>query len=179
MKRIRRSDRGTTLVELLVVLALVSAMVLVAADLVVHSIKLLGATGRSVRNPLVVHVTGRLRNDIQAAAGVRNPEESWADTPLEIRTRNNRILRFEVVDGNLMRRSIGIDGNLEDERLLLRGITAWWWQTPVPGVVDLRVGYLIYPGTETQASRDVGYAKERRTENLRFAIRGYGGTRRW
>lgn len=179
MKWLTSSDRGTTLVELLVVLALISIMVLVAADLVVHSIKLVGATGRSVRNPLVVHVTGRLRNDIQTAAGVRNPENSWADTPLAIRTRNSRILQFEVVEGNLFRRNMTLEGNVEDERLLLRGVTAWWWQAPAPGVVDLRIGYLIYPGTEKQSSRDVGYGKERRTENLRFAIRGHGSTRRW
>lgn len=179
MRFVDTKDRGTTLVELLVVLALVSVMVLVAADLIVHSIKLVGATGRSVRNPLVVHVTGRLRNDIQTAFGVRDPEASWSDTPLEIRTRDHRILRFEVVGGNLMRHNLSADGSLLDERLLLRGITAWWWQVPAPGVVDLRIGYLVAPGTEKQSSRDVGYAKERRTENLRFALRGYGLNRRW
>jgi prepilin-type N-terminal cleavage/methylation domain-containing protein len=63
-------QRGTSLVELLVVLALLSVMVLVAAQLVVHSMQLLGATGRAVGNPLVVHVTSRLRHDVQEAAMV-------------------------------------------------------------------------------------------------------------
>jgi len=57
------------LVELLVVLALLSLMVVAASQLVIHSIQLLGATGRSVRNPVLVHVTNRLRNDVQEAAG--------------------------------------------------------------------------------------------------------------
>jgi prepilin-type N-terminal cleavage/methylation domain-containing protein len=61
-------DHGTTLVELLIVLALLSVVVLVAAELVTHSLRLVGAVGRSVRNPLTVQVNERLRSSCGPAA---------------------------------------------------------------------------------------------------------------
>ena len=72
---------------LLPLLALLSVMVLAAAQLVIHSIQLLGATGRSVRNPILVHVTNRLRNDVQEAAGVVSVEDVWTEDPLVLTTR--------------------------------------------------------------------------------------------
>lgn len=172
-------DRGTTLVELLVVLALMSVMVLVAAELVVQSIRLLGATGKAVRNPMLVHVETRLRNDVQEAAGLVAIEDIWSEEPIELLTRIGGVTRFEVIEGNLVRQTItpGKEGN--EERVLLRGITSWWWRSPAPNVVDINISYLISPPPEKQASREVGYEKERRVETLRFAIRGGGGGRQW
>ena len=74
-----RPARGTSLVELMIVLALIGVMALLAADLVTHSMTLLGAVGRSVRNPLVAHVIARFgplgRN---LAAGLIGASGTWA-----------------------------------------------------------------------------------------------------
>ena len=173
------SSSGTTLVELLVVLALVSIMVVVAAELLGHSIGLLGATGRAVRNPLIVHVNDRIRRDIQEAAGIQAIETIWSEDPLEIRSRSNAIIRYEVVDGHLVRSSISPATGARDERVLLRGVTSWWWRSTAPAVVDINIGHLIHLPPEYQASRTVGYERERRIENLRFAMRGGWGGARW
>ena len=174
-----RAARGTSLVELLVVLALLSMMMLAAAQLVIHSIQLLGATGRSVRNPILVHVTNRLRNDVQEAAGVTAVEDMWTEDPLELTTRTGGLVRIGVENGSLVRRTV-IPGSGEfEERVLLRGVVSWWWRSPVPGVVDLNIGYLVNPETEHHSSRGVGYARQRRQENLRFSIRGGGAGSRW
>ena len=172
-------NRGTTLVELLVVLALMSIMVLVAAELVTQSIRLLGATGRAVQNPMLVHVSNRLRNDIQEAAGLVAIEDIWFEGPLLLASRSGGITSIEVVDGNLVRKTIAPGSGSVEERVLLRGVTSWWWRALEPGVVDINIGYLINPPPEKQASREVGYDKERRIETLRFAIRGGGGGRQW
>ena len=174
-----REHRGTSLVELLVVLALLSIMVLVAADLVVHSVQLLGATGRSVRNPILVHVTSRLRNDVQEAAAVTNPDTMWSEDPLVLATRAGGLVHIGVEDGNLVRRNVMPGSGTVEERVLLRGVTSWWWRSPEAGVVDLNIGYLVNPAPERRISRDPGYGLERRKENLRFAIRGSGGGTRW
>jgi len=174
-----RTSHGTSLVELLVVLALLSIMVLVAADLVVHSVRLLGATGRSVRNPILVHVTSRLRNDVQEAAAITNPDTMWSEDPLVLATRAGGLVHIAVEDGNLVRRNMAPGSGAVKERVLLRGVTSWWWRSPVPGVVDLNIGYLINPSPERSVSRDPGYGLERRKENLRFAIRGSGGGTHW
>jgi len=174
-----RAERGTSLPELLVVLALLGLMVLVAADLVTHSMTLLGATGRSARNPLVAHVITRLRGDVEDAAGLRSAAFAWSRGPLELWAQDGTVVRLELDDGRLVRRTGAAVGPPSDEQVLLREITAWWWKSPAPGVVDLRIGYLVHPEPEQHASRTVGFGRVRRTENLRFALRGSGGGTRW
>ena len=171
--------RGTSLVELLVVLALLSVMILVGAQLVVHSMQLLGATGRAVSNPLVVHVTSRLRHDVQEAAALQWQDSIWTEGPLVLITHDGTYVSIALEDGNLVRAQTASPGTPPDRRVILRGVTAWWWRAPVEGVVDLNITYLVNPEPERQSSRDVGYGLERRQENLRFTIRGGGGGTRW
>jgi prepilin-type N-terminal cleavage/methylation domain-containing protein len=174
-----KPDRGTSLVELLVVLALLSVMILVGAQLVVHSMQLLGATGRAVSNPLVVHVTSRLRHDVQEAAALQREESVWTEEPLVLISHTGTFVSIARENGNLVRTQMAGLGASPERRVILRGVTAWWWRNPVEGVVDLNITYLVNPEPERQASRDVGYGLERRQENLRFAIRGGGGGTRW
>ncbi len=172
------SSRGTSLVELLVVLALLSMMILVAAELVTHSMQLLGATGRAVRNPLVVHVTARLRRDIQEAAGLQHEEWTWSQEPLVLVHHDGSLVSILVEDGSLVRETLAA-GGLPDRRVILRGVTSWWWRSPMDDTVDVNIGYLVNPAPERSVSRDPGYGLERRNENLRFAIRGGNGGTRW
>jgi len=174
---VRRHQGGTTLVELLVVLALLSLMVLVAADLIVHSIKLLGAVGRAARNPLVVQVNERLRRDVQGAAWLLGGEEIWSEQPLVLRGQEGGRLRLALVNDELVRTSEAAGGGAAAEQVLLRGVTAWWWRSPSPGVVDISYTHLAAPPPESNASREPGFELERRTETLRLAIRGGGGWR--
>ena len=173
------SGRGTSLIELLVVLALLSTMILVAADLIVHSMRLLDATGRAVRNPLVVHVTSRLRHDVQEAAGVVVEAWSWSEDPMILLHHDGSQITVSLEGGNLVRSKTGGAGAPSEQRVILRGVTSWWWRSPVPGVVDINITYLVNPEPERRVSRDPGYGLERRKENLRFAIRGSGGGARW
>jgi hypothetical protein len=166
-------------VELLVVLALLSLMVVAASQLVIHSIQLLGATGRSVRNPILVHVTNRLRNDVQESVGVTTSADVWSEDPLELRTRTGGLVRIGLENGNLVRRTVAPGSGDLEARVLLRGVVSWWWRSPESGVVDLNIVYLVNPETEHRSAREVGYARERRNETLRFAIRGGGEGSRW
>ena len=174
-----KAHQGTTLVELLVVVALVGIMVIASAQLITHSIGLLGATGRAVRNPVMVHVNERVRRDLQEAAGLEAVEMIWSEDPLVIRTRAGGIVRYSVVEGSLVREVVSAAGETDDERVVLRGVTSWWWRSTAPSVVDINIGHLIHLPPEYQASRVVGYERERRTENLRFATRGGWGGAQW
>jgi hypothetical protein len=175
----RRHPGGTTLVELLVVLALLSLMVLVAADLIVHSVKLIGAVGRAARNPLVLQVNERLRRDVQEAAWLLGGEEIWSEGPLVLRGQEGGRLRVALVGGELVRASEDAGGGAAAEQVLLRGVTAWWWRSPSPGVVDISYTHLTAPLPESRVSREPGFELERRTETLRLTIRGGGGGWRW
>ena len=175
----QRSGRGTSLVELLVVLALLSTMVLLAAQLIVHSMQLLGATGRAVRNPLVVHVISRLRHDVQEAAALQTQPWSWTEDALVLVNHDGSLTRIGFEGGSLVRERIGGLDEPEYRRVILRGVTSWWWRRPAVGVVDLNITYLVNPTPEHHLSRDPGYGLERRKENLRFTIRGGTGGDRW
>jgi hypothetical protein len=175
----KRGHLGTSLVELLVVLALLSVMVIAAAQLVVHSMQLLGATGRAVRNPLVVHVTSRIRHDVQEAAGLKHHEWVWSDEPLTLVNHDGSSVSLALDGGNLVRSKTEGAGSSAENRVILRGVTAWWWRSPVDDVVDVNITYLVNPAPERQVSRAAGHELERRQENFRFAIRGGGGGTRW
>lgn len=172
-------QEGTTLVELLVVVALVGIMVAGTAQLITHAIGLLGATGRAVRNPVMVHVNERIRRDIQEAAGLTAVEMIWSEAPLEIRTRTGGTVVYSVVDGNLVRAAVSAAGGTTDRRVVLRGVTSWWWRSTAPSVVDINVGHVIHLPPEKISSRVAGYDLERRIENLRFAVRGGWGGSQW
>jgi prepilin-type N-terminal cleavage/methylation domain-containing protein len=173
------SRQGTTLVELLVVLALVSIMIVAAAQLITHSVGLLGAAGRAVRNPIMVQVNERIRRDVQEGAGLTTVETTWTEDPLEIRTHDAKVIRYSVVDGNLVRTVIDGGGVSVEDRVLLRGVTSWWWRSTAPSVVDINIGHLVHPPPESISSRMVGYGQERRIDNLRFANRGGWGRAQW
>ena len=173
------NQRGTSLAELLVVLALIGIMVVAAAQIITHSIRLLGATGRALSNPMMVHVNERIRRDIQEAAGLMAVEMVWSRDPLDIRTRSGGIVVYSVVNGNLVREVFSGAGEATDERVVLRGVTSWWWRSTAPSVVDVNIGHLVYLPPEYHASRKVGYETERQIENLRFAARGGWGGAQW
>ena len=179
------SVRGATLVELLVVLLLLSVMVLVAAQLVTHAVRLLGATAQSVRNPIAVVVTERLRRDAQEAGVVEELSAVWTSRPLELRTRSGGVVRWSVADGNLVRAALGPTGSLLDSRVVLRGVTRWQWRSPSSGVVDVAYGHLAAPPPEQLAPPGSSDGRDRlgeagqHIEFLRFAIRGGGGGLRW
>ena len=65
--------------------------------------KLLDATGRAVRNPLVVHVTSRLRHDVQEAAALQSAEWSWSEDPLVLINHDGSRVRVELEGRNLVR----------------------------------------------------------------------------
>ena len=171
--------RGASLVELLVVLLLLSVMVLVAAQLVTQSVRLLGATAAAVHNPVAVVVTERLRRDVQEARGVAAQAPEWIEDPLELRLAAGRRLRWSVVDGDLVRTTLAPGGAVLDSRIVLRGVVSWWWRTTSPGVVDVSYGYLLARAPETPGSGMPGSERLRRVENLRFAVRGGGGGSGW
>ncbi len=89
------------------------------------------------------------------------------------------LVHIWLEDGALVRATDGGPGGGAEERVLLRGVSSWWWRSPVTGVVDLNIGYLVNPEPEQQTARDAVSTLEHRQESLRFAIRGSGGGRRW
>ena len=91
-------------------LTLVSIMMVAGAQLITHSVRLLGPPGPPVLDPVMVHVDERIRRDVQEAAELTTVESIWSEESLEIRTRTDSIVRYSVVDGSLVREELSAAG---------------------------------------------------------------------
>ena len=77
-----RTDRGATLIELLVALALLSSIAVLSAQLVIQSTKLIDTTARASRNPNLVIATEWIRRDVYEAVSVVGEDLGWTEGPL-------------------------------------------------------------------------------------------------
>lgn len=169
-------DRGFTVFELLIVLALTSVVVLAAAQLVGEAAQLVDGAGRAMRSPSFTLTVATIRRDVQVAAGVTmSTTPGWSKDSLELVAWDGRRVRF-VFDGDaVVREELDELGQPSARRVLARGITSWWWRTPNPWTVDVRITAMVNPDP-IPARRA---STLRRTETRRFVMRGAPGGRSW
>ncbi len=171
-----RRESGYSVIELLIALALVTVIVIGAAQLIAESVVLLDRAGRAVRNPSLTLAAAAVRRDVQGAVALACPPPvSWTQTPLEVLDWEGRRTGIRHEGDALVRITYGVDGFPKGRRVLTRGVVSWWWRVSGPGAVDVRLTALAVPGPG--AGR--GSGTFRLTETRRFALRGAGGGRRW
>ncbi len=174
------NERGATVVELLVSLALISVVFVAAGPLILQSIKLFDATGRSLTDPSASLVGSWLRRDIHSAASLHSWSDEWGNETLVLLSHDKEIITYEVDDSSLIRRRLDLAGELIDRRVILRNITYWRWRA-LQGFVDVQI---VLPGhvDPTRAAlirdRQRATASTQKIENFSFSLRGRGG-RTW
>jgi prepilin-type N-terminal cleavage/methylation domain-containing protein len=169
-------NRGFTVPELLVVLALMSVVVLAAAQLVGEAVQLVDGAGRTMRSPSFTLAMATIRRDVQLAAGaVTSMTTGWSEDTLELLSWDGRRVRVFVDGDAIVRETVDEVGRSTGRRVLARGISSWWWRTPNPWTVDLRITAMVIPDP-IPARRAIVV---RRTETRRFVMRGSPGGRSW
>jgi prepilin-type N-terminal cleavage/methylation domain-containing protein len=168
-------SRGYSLIELLVTLAVMSVVVLAAAQLVGESASLFHATDRAVSSPPLARVTGALRRDIQAAVGVPVPSPGWARQPLELTVWDGSRVRFTLEDRTLVRLSYDSLGRSTGRRVLASGVSSWKWRSVTPLVVEVSISIAAGRTGDSLGAESV----ESRTTSRRFAFRGWPNGRSW
>jgi prepilin-type N-terminal cleavage/methylation domain-containing protein len=169
-------DRGYTVPELLTVLALTSVVVLAAAQLVGEAVQLADGTGRAMRSPTITLAMAAMRRDVQdAAAAVMPVAPGWSEDTLELIFWDGRRVRLSLEHDAIVREGVDRLGKPTGRRVLVRGVTSWWWRTPNPWTVDLRMNAMVHsdPGTARRVTA------HRRSETRRFVMRGSPGGRVW
>jgi len=172
-------QRGATLVELLVALALLSTVAVVTAQLVIQSTRLMDTAARASRNPDLVLAMEWLRRDLYEARAVPGPGEVWRGEPLVVTAQHGGWIAYAVVEGRLLRTD-GTPGSTPTEtRALLSGVTGWRWRYDDGAAVRIELKTYANPHAHQNLAGNRSHRLERVTENLTFALRGRPGGAAW
>lgn len=171
-----RSDRGATLLEVLVGAVLMASLVLVGARLVERSVTVVARVGREARGPSFELVRSQLRRDTQEALGVVSGAIGWSPGTLILVHKGGRTVEVGLDGDDLRRRVRDHSGAVVSDRVLAGGVTGWWWR-PVPArIVDLKVTVLVHDGPPPSPGAAPPW---RRTEVMRYALRTSPGGISW
>lgn len=174
-----KGQRGVTLVELLVALALLGSIAVLSAQLVIQSAKLINVVARSSRNPDLVVAGQWIRRDLYETTSVVGSGLGWNEGPLVTVTQSGGWLAFAPVDGELIRSNAPPGMLPVDNRVVLRGVIGWRWRVVDFAAVEIELQTYINPEAHHQLT-GAGFPKtERRTERLVLALRGRPGGVAW
>jgi prepilin-type N-terminal cleavage/methylation domain-containing protein len=167
-------ERGMTLLEILVAVALVSVMVMLACVLITSSMRFMEATGRSLQNPIEIGARSSLRRDIQGAVGLESISPDWCGEPLVLRVPGGKRVEHALDGDRLIRRSFDVDGKEEGRHVILRRVARWQWRCATGRTVDIRISVRQRGSRVPDDRLRFARSSEDRTELLRFTMRQPG-----
>lgn len=171
-------QRGASLIELLVALALLSGIAVLTGQMVVQSTRLMDTAARASKNPDLVIATEWVRRDLYEAAAVMGAGTGWNDGPLVMATQYGGWTAFGAVEGELLRTNALPGGLPADNRVVLNGVAGWRWRSE-DGVVEIELKAFANPQAHENLTGAANYRLERRTERLILALRGRLGGAAW
>jgi prepilin-type N-terminal cleavage/methylation domain-containing protein len=172
-------QRGMTLLELLVAIALLSVVAVLSAQLVIQSTKLIDSTARATRNPDLLIAGQWLRRDLYEAVSVIGVGEGWNDQPLVLVAQSGSWTAFAAVDGELVRTGAQPGTSPSDTRVLLRGLLGWRWRVDDNAAITVEFTSFANPEAYHNLTGRESFQLQRRTERMTFALRGVPGGRAW
>ncbi len=173
------TQRGATLIELMVALALLSSIAVLSAQLVIQSTRLIDTTARASRNPDLVIATEWIRRDLYEAVAVVGENLGWSEGPLVLMTQSGGWVALSPFEGRLVRTNAPPGSVLPDNRVLLRGVVGWRWRMNEGGAVQIALEAYANPDAHRNLTGAADFRLERRTERLTLALRGRPGGVAW
>jgi prepilin-type N-terminal cleavage/methylation domain-containing protein len=200
-ERRANGERGFTLAEALIALAVLGVGLILAGSILVQAHRMLHQASVEARTPAAELVLARLRSELQSAEGVAadtGPPLDRARNPLELLFPDGRRVRYERWGSELRRRELvpakgaadpGGDGGDRSPsrgraewsapRRVLGGVTSWRWNQVGRRLVTVEIAYrspgagdrIVDPARSSPRSV-AGEAEVRRT--LVAALRGGG-----
>jgi prepilin-type N-terminal cleavage/methylation domain-containing protein len=169
--RRRGGQRGFSVLELVVAMAVMLFALLLACDLLDESGRLLHHSMRRARDPLPLLASELLRNDLRAALPQR--EEDWTSGPLALEVPGEGLVVWHR-RGEQLWRSSGAVGRPRVGR-----VEGWRWRALPRGAVEVHIE-LAASGTWLAHSR-AGLPRRdaARPEVLRILVAGRGGQDGW
>ncbi len=174
-----RRQRGTTLVELLVSLALLSVIAVVTAGLVIQATRLMDTAARASHNPTLTLAGEWLRRDLYETTTVIGGAGGWIDGPLVTLPQHGGWVTYAMVDGELVRTNAPPSGPAADTRVLLHGVVGWRWRLDGGISVRIEIEALANPEAHRNLTGVRFTEPVRQTERMTIALRGRPGGRAW
>lgn len=173
------SQRGVSLVELLVALALLGTVAVLSAQLVIQSTKLMDTSARASRNPDLVIATEWIRRDLYEAVSVVGGTMGWSGDPMVAMNQNGGWVAHAVVEGRLVRTNAPPGGVPTDSRVIMNGVVGWRWRVDDGRAIRVDLKTLVNPHAHENLTGTAANRLERRTERLIMALRGRPGGAAW
>lgn len=187
LREARCRQSGFTLLEMVVVLAVVGVSLLLAAALLQEARALIQAAGAELTSPINGLATDRLRADLQEAAAVLSPPppslDGWTGEPLllEAGGEGGLAIAYQREGRELVRRLLRDDGSEAVREVWLRDLARWRWRASAPNLVEIDLAYHRVPPASRQRL-DGGPGKpapELAVARLLATLRGGGRGRGW
>ncbi len=177
----RPPSRGTTLLELMVALALMSIALLLAANLIAISERVGQRAAAILRDPLSSFTELWLRRDVDNATSLSSSAMTWSVLPLRMVLQNGAVVEYDLADGTLVRRELPAAGTGSTERSVLRGVVSWRWRVRSGRLVDieLRISKHRFSSSTSEPTGSGSSPPPATVETLTVARRGLGGGRTW
>ena len=165
---------GYTLLELMVTMSLVGIVLLAAGQIIGGAGRLLLANDQQMADPQLSSLSTSLRRDIHRSSGVVHVVPSWDEGPLDLASWDGGRIRYVLEGEALVRETVAAGSSSVGRRVVVNGVSSWWWRMVTPQFIEVRVTVLPRPGLEASA------AGVRRDVVLRrFAVRGGPDGRSW
>jgi len=176
-----RCARGFTLVEILVVVALLSMIVFSSWPLWDQTQRVMQQISVALRQSDFELAAARLRADVQGAHALAGGRSEWSAEPFELREHEGRAVRLGLRDGVLERLELDPAGVVVARRVLFTGLLGWRWRAVSPRLVDIEATHAAEADIRLAAPQVLGKPRTapRVTVRLRLALRGAGGGRSW
>jgi prepilin-type N-terminal cleavage/methylation domain-containing protein len=128
-----RRERGFSVLELVVAMAVMLLALLLACDLLDESARLLHHSVRRARDPLPLLASELLRNDLRAAEPIPGGVGIWDAGALPLVLPGQGVVVWSPRGNQLWRSQGGVD------RQRLVGLRTWRWRALSPGAVEVEL----------------------------------------
>lgn len=175
----RRGERGFTVIEMLVALALVLLGLVLAVQMLLESRQLFLDAERRAQDPVVTVAVAQLRKDLEEASGAQPSAPIWSSGVMALEGLPAGTVVYERRGSDLVRAVRAADGTEKSARTLLRPVASWRWRSTQADLVDVEIEYVIHdPVPRLRTSPEAPKVKTKSLA-LRVALRGVVRSRRW
>jgi prepilin-type N-terminal cleavage/methylation domain-containing protein len=134
------SRRGYSLVEMLVVVAIIGTIIGALHDVLFQGMQAVARTRVAEMSPQLDTAWLAVRRDLQASVAPPRNGDGWSESPLELALPGGATVRLALRSGALVREEQPSGAGLPARsRVLARPVRAFRWRVPAEGLIEVEL----------------------------------------